>query len=153
MHFLQSNSSKITISFVLSLIPTQLFAVSNTLAESPFEPEVFIKMLLGLIAVIALIFIIAALSKKMKIMQSFTTGYQIKNLASLALTTREKICLIEVGGKQVLIGIAPGCVNQLYVFENSIEISTDESLATKDSAFSKHFKNALGISSATGVEK
>ncbi|MFT5453142.1 MAG: flagellar protein FliO/FliZ [Enterobacterales bacterium] len=138
---------------VLGFIPAQLLAVSNTLAESPFEPEAFIKMFIGLIAVVALIFIVAALSKKMKIMQSFTTGYQIKNLASLALTAREKVCLIEVGGKQVLIGVAPGRVNQLHVFEEGIEIPNDESPVNKDSAFAKHFKNAIGITSTAGTQK
>ena len=153
MSFLLSNSSKATTVLVLSLIPTELFAASNSLAESPFEPEAFIRVFVGLIAVLVLIFIVAALSKKMKVMSSFTTGYQIKNLASLALTTREKVCLIEVGGKQVLIGIAPGRVNQLHVFEENIEISNDESSVSKDSAFSKHFKNALGITSTAGVRK
>ena len=153
MKFLLHNYQLKAVLSMLIIIPNQLFAVSNKLTESPFEPESFIKMFVGLIVVVALIFIVAALSKKMKIMQSFTTGYQIKNLASLALSTREKVCLIEVGGKQVLIGIAPGRVNKLHVFEENIEISSDEALMANDNAFSKHFKNALGISSTAGVQK
>jgi flagellar protein FliO/FliZ len=153
MKCLLSNSIKKTVLVILSLIPAQLLSANNTLAKSPFEPEAFIKMFIGLIVVIAIIFIVAALSKKMKIMQSFTAGYQIKNLASLALSTREKVCLIEVGGKHVLIGIAPGCVNQLHVFDENIEIPSDEPLVNKESAFSKHLKNALGMTSVAGVQK
>ncbi|PCJ49984.1 MAG: hypothetical protein COA74_04135 [Gammaproteobacteria bacterium] len=135
--------------FLLLLLfqPFQLFAVGRTLKESPIDSEAFITMFVGLIAVIGLIFLVAVLSRKMKLMHAFTTGYQIKNLASLALTNREKVCLIEIGGKQVLLGIAPGRVNQLYVFDELIDIDSDNS-SQQNNVFSKHFKKALGMASS-----
>ncbi len=112
-------------------------------SESAVNVSIFLKMFLGLTAVVALIFVLAWLSRKMKLVQNFASGYQIKNLASLSLTTREKICLIEVGDKQMLVGVAPGNVNQLHVFPEKIELDADSSIETSN-LFSKHLKKALG---------
>ena len=135
---------KALLTSVISVSSISLSA-SELLTESPVKPEAFVTMIVGLIAVIALIFILAALTKKMKLMQSFTTGHQIKNLASLALTNREKVCLIEVGGKQLLIGIAPGQVSSLHIFDESIQISSTDSASEKENVFSTHLKKALGL--------
>ncbi len=113
-------------------------------SESAVNVSMFLKMFLGLTAVVALIFVLAWLSRKMKLVQNFVSGYQIKNLASLSLTTREKICLIEVGDKQMLVGVAPGNINQLHVFDNKIELDADASIETSNNLFSKHLKKALG---------
>jgi len=101
-------------------------------------------MFLGLTAVVVLIFVLAWLTRKMKLVQNFASGYQIKNLASLSLTSREKICLIEVGDKQMLVGVAPGNINSLHVFENKIEIDGDSDIDASNNPFSKHLKRALG---------
>ncbi len=113
-------------------------------SESTVNVSIFLKMFLGLTAVLALIFLLAWLSRKMKLVKNFASGYQIKNLASLSLTTREKICLIEVGDKQMLVGVAPGNVNQLHIFTDRIELDPDDSMGTSNNLFSKHLKKALG---------
>ena len=131
----------------------QAAASDAILAESTVELSAFLKMFAGLVAVVALIFVLAWLSRKMKFVQNMTSGYQIKNLASLSLTTREKICLIEVGDKQVLVGIAPGRVNQLHVFDEKIQVSSDENSNGSKNLFSSHFKSALGLSKAQEEQK
>jgi len=123
-----------------------VFAAENKIdfTESTVNVSAFLKMFLGLVGVIVLIFVLAWLSRKMKLVQNFTTGYQIKSLASLSLTTREKVCLIEVAGKQLLVGVAPGNVNSLHVFEEPIEVKQENTAETTNNIFSKHLKNALG---------
>jgi len=123
------------------------------LAESTVELSAFLKMFAGLVGVVALIFLLAWLSRKMKFVQNMTSGYQIKNLASLSITTREKICLIEVGGKQVLVGIAPGRVNQLHVFDEKIQVSSNNNSEATKNLFSNHFKSALGLSKTQEEQK
>ncbi|MCP4413588.1 MAG: flagellar biosynthetic protein FliO [Gammaproteobacteria bacterium] len=147
--------STLIFSMVLALILMILFqeaifaneaATENKIdfSESAVNVSSFLKMFLGLTAVVTLIFVLAWLSRKMKLVQNFASGYQIKNLASLSLTTREKICLIEVGDKQVLVGVAPGNVNQLHIFTDKIELDANSSIETSDNIFSKHLKKALG---------
>ncbi|RLA03757.1 MAG: flagellar biosynthetic protein FliO [Gammaproteobacteria bacterium] len=134
---------------LLVLLPGQMLAAEHGLATDPVDISAFIKMFFGLIAVIALIFFLAWLSRKMKLLQHVSTGYEIKNLASLSLTNREKICLIEVGGKQILIGLAPGTISQLHVFDETIENSRTEATDASNHPFSQYFKNAIGISSTS----
>ena len=111
---------------LMSFVTSEIFAISTSLTENTIEISPFLKMFLGLIVVIAFIFFVAWLTRKLKLMQHFTTGYQIKNLATLSLGAREKICLIEVGNKQVLVGIAPGRVNQIHVFDEQIAPESEE---------------------------
>ena len=131
---------------VLIFFQEAIFASENKIdfSESAVNVSIFLKMFLGLTAVVALIFILAWLSRKMKLVQNFASGYQIKNLASLSLTSREKICLIEVGDKQMLVGVAPGNINSLHVFESKIEIDGDSDVDASNNPFSKHLKRALG---------
>lgn len=134
---------------LISLSTSEIVAASTSLTQNTFEISPFIKMFFGLVFVIALIFFVAWITRKLKLMQHFTTGYQIKNLATLSLGTREKICLIEVGDKQVLVGVAPGRVNQLHVFEEEIKPTTAET-TNVNNQFANVFKNALGITESKG---
>ncbi|MCP3674650.1 MAG: flagellar biosynthetic protein FliO [Gammaproteobacteria bacterium] len=154
--------NQLSAKYFLATIISEVILFSNTvqaaasdeiLAESTIELSAFLKMFAGLAAVVALIFVLAWLSRKMKFVQNMTSGYQIKNLASLSLTTREKICLIEVGDKQVLVGIAPGRINQLHVFDEKIQVNSDNDSEATKNAFSSHFKNALGISKTHEEQK
>jgi len=141
--------------FFAALMPEAIYAAESgiSLSESTVDLSAFLKMFVGSIGVVALIFVVAWLSRKMKFVQNLTNGYQITNLATLSLTTREKVCLLEVGGKHVLVGIAPGTVNQLHVFDEKIEIKDAADLVDPKKGFSTHFKKALGISSAEGEHR
>lgn len=48
----------------------------------------------------------------------------MKVVASLPVGARERVMLIEVGGQQVLVGVAPGRVNLLHRFEEPVVIDT-----------------------------
>ena len=88
-----------------------LLSVSNSMAEEttaigtgPVDATAFVQVLVGLLITVGIIFFLAWLSRKTKLINTFSSGYQIKTLATQSLTHREKICLVEVGGKQILIG-------------------------------------------------
>jgi len=49
-----------------------------------------------------------------------------------------------VGNKQMLVGVAPGNINQLHIFDSKIELETDDSTDASNNPFSKHLKKALG---------
>lgn len=45
-------------------------------------------------------------------------------LSALPVGNRERIALVQVGDKQLLLGVAPGHVSTLYVFEDNIALQT-----------------------------
>ncbi|MEL0036584.1 MAG: flagellar biosynthetic protein FliO [Gammaproteobacteria bacterium] len=130
-----------------------LLSVSNSMAEEttaigtgPVDATAFVQVLVGLLITVGIIFFLAWLSRKTKLINTFSSGYQIKTLATQSLTHREKICLVEVGGKQILLGLAPGNINKIHVFDDPIEaVSPAED--PPSSPFAETFRQALGMQS------
>ena len=48
----------------------------------------------------------------------------IRYLGGIAVGQRERVVLIEVGGTQLLIGVAPGRVEKLHKLDTPIEVNT-----------------------------
>jgi len=152
MKLLPTISLQKTLTLSIVMQSAAVSAVENAFPVSPVvDISSFVTMFFGLVAVLVLIFVVAWLTRKLKLLQHISTGHQIKNLATLSLTNREKVSLIEVGGKQLLIGIAPGRVNQLHVFDEMIDIANQHNEDKSDSLFSRHFKNALGGSADRSI--
>lgn len=73
----------------------------------------------GLLLVLLLILAIAWLMRRMGGMVSMG-GQSMKIVAALSVGAREKVLLIEVGDKQILLGVAPGRVSCLQSFESPV---------------------------------
>jgi flagellar protein FliO/FliZ len=56
-------------------------------------------------------------------------------LAQLPLSPREKLVLVEVGDKQMLLGVSSSSINQLHVF--------DQPVILKNEASSSEFHRAM----------
>jgi len=126
------------------VVTTETGMVSN-----PVDSMAFVKMFVGLMATIGLIVLLGWLSRKTKLVQSFSSGYQIKNLATLSITNREKLCLVEVGDKQILVGVAPGQISNIHVFDEAIEKQEKQPAHGNSQIFANQFKKALGIQQNT----
>lgn len=126
------------------MLSTPTIAAETGLTSSGVDSMAFVKMFVGLIVTIGVILLLAWLSRKTRLLHSFSSGHQIKTLASLSLTSREKLCLVEVGDKQILIGVAPGHVNQVHVFDEPIPLPETEQQSVESSAFADQFKQAMG---------
>jgi flagellar protein FliO/FliZ len=50
---------------------------------------------------------------------------QLKIVTGLALGMREKLVLVQVGNKQILLGVTPGRIDKLLVLEDDERIDTD----------------------------
>lgn len=74
---------------------------------------------LWLIVVVGLILLLAWLAKRLGGVH-FQNAAGIKMLSVLPVGNKEKIALVQVGDQQLLIGIAPGRVNTLHVFEEPV---------------------------------
>jgi flagellar protein FliO/FliZ len=47
----------------------------------------------------------------------------MKVVAALSVGARERVVLVEIGGQQLLLGVAPGRVNLLHRFEQPVVVS------------------------------
>ena len=78
-----------------------------------------LTVVLGLFAIIGLIFAIAWMLRRMGAMPLMGNA-SMRVIAGLSVGTREKVVLIDVGGKQLLLGVAPGRVSHLYSFDEPV---------------------------------
>lgn len=77
------------------------------------------QTIFGLVLVLGCIFFLAWAAKKLNITQ-VGGNKRFSIVASLALSSKEKAVLIQAGDQQILLGVAPGCVSQLQVFDEVI---------------------------------
>ena len=87
-----------------------------------------LRVLLALVAVLAAIFAAAWVSRRAR----GAGGARSSNLdvlAQLPLGPRERAVLIRVGERQLLIGVASGCIRTLHVLEPSAAAASGESAA------------------------
>lgn len=85
----------------------------------------WLNAILGLMAVILLIFGIAWLVKRFT---GLATGnqQQIRVLSAIPIGTRERIALIEVADKQLLVGITQHNINLLHSFDEPVVNKNDK---------------------------
>ncbi|MCG7530083.1 flagellar biosynthetic protein FliO [Psychrobium sp. MM17-31] len=103
------------------------FAVAVSLpaaASVSAQPPDFLRMIISLVIVLAVIFVLAFVVKKLKI-----TPHSQKNLRSIAhlsIGPKERVVVVEVNGEQLLLGVTSQSVNLLHKLEKPIE-KTDTS--------------------------
>lgn len=93
-------------------------ALKETVAGTPAEYVVKTVISLGL--VIAAIFFVAWMAKKINRFSGVESG-QIKIIGSLAIGAKEKILLVEVGTTQILIGATPNQITHLLQLEEHVK--------------------------------
>ncbi|PCI59442.1 MAG: flagellar biosynthetic protein FliO [Gammaproteobacteria bacterium] len=79
------------------------------------------SMILSLLMVLAVIVISAFLLKHFNVIQNNTS--QLKVVASLPLTSKEKLIVVQVGDKQLLLGVTAQQINLIESLEEPLEIS------------------------------
>lgn len=115
-----------TLLLSLWLLPASLFAQESNPAKTatatiePMSSSYLLKLTGGLILVVAVIFLLAWLVKKMKLTPQGQTGL-IKVVAGLNLGARERVVLLEVGGEQILVGLCPGRMDKLHTLTTAVD--------------------------------
>lgn len=91
-----------------------------------------LNLVLGLLFLLALVLVAAWLTRRFGRGQ-WQNSQSMKVLAALPVGGRERAVLIEVGGVQMLLGVAPGRVNLLHTFAEPVlkEGSGGEDFASK----------------------
>lgn len=97
-------------------------AVPGPLKTEPVGAGDFLQMLFGLVLVLGIIFGMAWFIRRMGSFQQASHG-ALRILGGLSVGQRERIVLVQVGEKQLLIGLAPGQIRTLHVLEQSVTVN------------------------------
>jgi flagellar protein FliO/FliZ len=102
-------------------------AMSSTLASNtlvrPAETSnvaTLANMVGGLIVVLALIFLLAYIVKRLKLVPS--NGGIIKTIAVTPIGQREKVVLVEVNGQQYLLGVTSQQINLIDKLSTPVDV-------------------------------
>jgi flagellar protein FliO/FliZ len=127
-------TEQLPLTLASTLVPSQKI-VSPKL---PDTSDQLIQVTLALALVVGLIYGAAWLFKRTKGLAP-SSGIPMKTLSVLPMGVKEKIILVEVGGKQLLLGMTPHQINTLATFDEPI---IDTTLGN-DKPFSSRLKEML----------
>jgi flagellar protein FliO/FliZ len=86
------------------------------------------EMTVALLVVLAVIFALAWLTRQLR-GATGRVGSAIDVVANVPLGQKERAVLLKVGGSQILLGVAPGRVNTLYVLPEPLELTRASQVA------------------------
>jgi len=100
-----------------------LHAASSAAFAAPVQQAVptpaggLLRVIVALLVVLAAVLAAAWLARRMRAFSGGGGSSSLELLAQLSLGARERVVLIRVGDRQLLIGVAPGQVCTLHVLE------------------------------------
>lgn len=107
-----------TFFFSQSSLATEASAAAPSSMPSPLSSGAVAELVLGLIAVIALILVLAWLVRRLNVLPGQRAGMQV--VAVLPLGQRERAVLIQVGEQQLLLGVSGSQVSLLERFDTPV---------------------------------
>jgi len=122
----------VKILFGIALFLPQLLVAAEVEKAAPVDPlsaSSIGNMVMGLALVLVLIFAMAWVVRRMGGMQ-IAGSQRMKLLGGLSLGAREKVVLVQVENKRLVLGVAQGQVNTLHVLDGEYE--ADEQNAVGD---------------------
>jgi len=123
----------------LSLYSQTAFCALTAPAPAIVESVDVVKWLGGLIFVLAVFFLCVWLMRKTNLFNMHSNN-QMHIIGGLSLGAKERLVLVQLGSKQLVLGVCPGRVETLHVLEGDECLaaeqtsSSEESFATKFSA-------------------
>lgn len=104
----------------LAFFPPAVIAAAP--APEPLAAANLFQLLFGLIVVLIAIGVTAFLLRRLGRLPQGPGALRV--VAGLSLGARERAVLVQVGDKQILLGVAPGRVATLHVLERPVELSS-----------------------------
>ncbi len=90
--------------------------------------ELAIQVFLGLMLVLSLMFALAWLAKRMRLVPGTVGGQNaIRTLAVVSLGSREKLLLVQVGEEQLLLGVTNQQITCLHELKTPIDLNVAKS--------------------------
>ena len=133
--------------FLLTLFSNAILAAENTeavntakvLTTSPVTTGALLETLLGLLLVLSCIAFLAWLLRRTGRFNATANG-QMKIVAGLSLGPRERAILLQVGEKQILVGVTAQQIQTLHVLEQNIDTNNSDE---NSSSFSDKFQQIM----------
>jgi flagellar protein FliO/FliZ len=94
-------------------------AAATSVGSAPDTLATMLTLGVGVLAVVAIIFGCAWIVRRMSGMTG-GNNRAMKVVSVMPMGTRERIALIDVGGKQILIGVTPQAIRTLHVFDEPV---------------------------------
>lgn len=95
------------------------------MAGEVMDGAFMLQFIAGLGVVILCIVGLAWMLKRAGGLQSSARG-TLRVIDGVALSTRERLVLVQVGDQQVLLGVAPGRVNRVHVLDEPVRTTSPE---------------------------
>ncbi|MDV3241151.1 MAG: flagellar biosynthetic protein FliO [Methylocaldum sp.] len=128
---------------VSSLMSPVLLADTASAVPKALPSVDMAKSLTGLLAVLAVIFTLAWLLRRFGSFSRLAPG-SFRVLAAVSLGARERAVLLQAGGKQLVLGGAPGRVETLCVLENSEIIPVESGMPSAGASFAERLHELTG---------
>jgi flagellar protein FliO/FliZ len=141
----------------LCLAAPAVFAAEKFAAPKTNEPATAVgagglaQVTLSLLLVLAAVFAAAWVVRRLRGFGKFNTG-ALHVITEIAVGTKERVVLIQVGNQQLLIGVAPGRVSTLHVLSEpvSTQMNTGTAVSTGGAVPPSHdfkaiLKRSLGL--------
>jgi len=93
----------------------------------------------SLLLVIGLILGLGWLAKRMPGMQRGAGSSQLKVVASVALSPRDRAVVLDVGGQQLLVGVGPGGVRTLHTLAHPLPVVESTAPSAFAQVLAQHF--------------
>ena len=119
-------------------------ALASTPAALPATPDLLgagVRMLLALLLVVALILLAGWVGRRMQRGVARGPAPSLRALASVHVGQRERVVLLQAGPTQLLLGVAPGQVRALHVFDTPVVVP--EQAATTAPDFAQALRQVL----------
>lgn len=120
--------SKIALIALGFLLALPLNSSAQVASRVPETSSLLLQTLLGLTVVVCMIFAMGWLARRMNL-----TGLQrnqhCRILATMPVSAREKVILVDIAGQQLVLGIAPGRITTLHAFDKPV-IDADKPVST-----------------------
>lgn len=114
-------------------------AVAPTLTDTSVSGNL-LQTTFGLLLVLALMLAVAWLFKRFSSYQVGAQG-KMKIVGGVSLGTRERVVLLQVGDRQLLLGVAPGQIRTLHVLDQPL--APEEAPAENAQSFAARLQTAL----------
>jgi len=112
----------------------------------PISSAYLVKLTLGLVFIIVLIFGLAWVARKMQLTP--LSGQQlIRIVSAVSVGNRDRIALIEVGGEQILLGLSPGRIEKLHVLASPVSLD-EQAPAYAQSPFAQKLAGLMNTQTA-----
>lgn len=130
------------------LICSPLLSAAEETIEKTEQPlahssaEQMLKMVLGLMFVLALIFLLAWLMRRYGAM-GLGGNRALRVIAGASVGQKERVVLLQVGERQILLGVTSSQVNMLHTLEKGEELDLSQNDTSLATPFAEKLKASL----------